>query len=733
MLTKLSAVAIAVTTGLLSYSVHFNAQAEQSTSTSLHVTPDQAAATHSNIERIEVTGRQFNHYKVGTASGAMRGNIDLMDTPQSVAIIPDFVTDEQLAKNLSEVLVNDSSVTAGSEKWNRQVFSLRGFELDSGSGYLINGHQQWSHYVQPIETLQQVEVLKGPSSMLYGQSGPGGLINMVTKKPTYDTEFELGFDTDDQGSTRFQADAGGSINDAQTLRYRTVLVKQDSQYWRNYANTMGVDETHQERDRWLGFINLEYDITDDLLLSLKYDHTQDKTGIDRGGWLDSTGELIGGRDLIWDMPWAFTDNTITNKGGDLTYHINDNMQLKTGYNHQQFNRQRLDTSPNLCGKDSNKQNVCYDDPLTQGYFISPFDRYDDWQHETAYMDFTSQFNTAGIDHQLLLGGNLLNYYYGQLKDSGPKNQHVMPGVPVVNPGLDYNRDTTKSESDYKHYGFYLQDLISFNDSWQALVGTRYDEQKKDGEGNNSYAISPKFGVIYSPTKNGSIYANYSQSFSPQGMVNNEEDINDKMDLEPEYGTQYELGAKWELYDGSLLLTGAIFDITVSNVTVQQTLVTPVNGKTYITTQEGEQRHKGAEIGAQGQVADKWFVTGSMMYLNAEYSRPASDSLNGKTPIDAPEFSANLWTRYEVTENFALNFGATYVGERYADSQNTITKDDYIKVDVGAAYTMPIMGSDVSLRMNIRNLFDKDYLSGGGTTDVTVGQGRNVNLALEAKF
>ena len=134
MLTKLSAVAIAVTTGLLSYSV----QAE--TSTSLQVTPDQAAATHKNIERIEVTGRQFNHYKVGTASGAMRGNIDLMDTPQSVAIIPDFVTDEQLAKNLSEVLVNDSSVTAGSEKWNRQVFSLRGFELDSGSSYLINAH-----------------------------------------------------------------------------------------------------------------------------------------------------------------------------------------------------------------------------------------------------------------------------------------------------------------------------------------------------------------------------------------------------------------------------------------------------------------------------------------------------------------------------------------------------------------------------------------------------------------
>lgn len=341
-----------------------------------------------NIERITVTGRTFNDYKVGVASGAMRGDIDLMDTPQSVAVIPDFVTDEQLATNLSEVLVNDSSVTSGSEKWNRQVFNIRGFELSSGSGYLINGQQQWSHYVQPIETLQQVEVLKGPSSMLYGQSGPGGLINMVTKKPTYDTLFELGFDTDEHGSTRYQLDAGGSLNEAQTIRYRTVLVKQDTQYWREYQ-----DGSNQERDRWLGYLNLEFDITDDLMLSLKYDHTQDKTGIDRGGWLNSDGELIGGRDIIWDQPWAFTDNTISNLGAELTYHLSDDWQIKAGYNDQQFNRQRLDSSPSLV-KGS-------EDPFTDGYTISPFDRYDDWQHKTGFIDFTGDFSTGDFEHKLL--------------------------------------------------------------------------------------------------------------------------------------------------------------------------------------------------------------------------------------------------------------------------------------------------------------------------------------------
>ncbi|MFQ6372510.1 TonB-dependent receptor [Shewanella sp. YIC-542] len=689
----------------------------------LTAVPAVAEQMTQDMERMEVTGNRFNDYKTGVASGAMRGDISLMETPQSVTVIPDFVTDEQLATNLSEVLVNDSSVTGGSEKWNRQVFNIRGFELSSGSGYLINGHQQWSHYVQPIETLQQVEVLKGPSSMLYGQSGPGGLINMVTKKPTHDRLLNLGFDTDDNGSTRLQLDAGGSLNEAQSIRYRTVLVKQDSQYWREYQNG-----DNQERDRWLGYLNLEFDVTDDLLLALRYDHTEDKTGIDRGGWLNDDSQLIGGREIIWDMPWAFTDNTVENLGAELTYHFNSQWQVKTGYNDQQFNRQRLDSAPALA---KNSQ-----DPFADGYTISAFDRYDDWQHKTGFVDITGQFTTAGIEHQLLLGGNMLKYYYGQLRVSGTKNQLVMPGSPVARPALDYHDDDTKSESDYKHYGFYLQDLITLNEQWKVLAGVRYDEQKKDGVGNNSYAVSPKFGVIYSPVDYGNFYVNYSKSFTPQGLVNDENDVNYKLNLDPEYGEQYELGTKWELFDGGLLLTGAVFDIKVSNVTVTQQLANvTADGKQSITTQSGEQRHRGMELGAQGRLSEQWFMTGSMMYLDAEYVRDEYDpqQLDGKTPIDAPEWSANVWTRYEMTEDLALNFGAVYVGERFANQTNTISKAGYVRFDMGAAYTMNILGADVSVRMNVKNLFDKDYLDGGSNTDVTVGEGRHLSLALESRF
>ena len=686
------------------------------------------APNDANIERINVTGRTFNDYKVGSASGAMRGDIDLMDTPQSVNVIPDFVTDEQLATNLAEVLVNDSSVTAGTTRWNRQVFSIRGFELDSGNGYLINGHQQWSHYVQPIETLQQVEVLKGPSSMLYGQSGPGGLVNMVTKKPTYDSMLDLGFDTDGYGSTRAQLDAGGSLNDAQSIRYRGVLVKQDTKYWREYSTT----NENQERDRWLGYLNLEFDISDDVLLSVKYDHTQDKAGIDAGGWLDKQGNVIGERKTVWDAPWAFTDNTVSNLGADLTWQMSNDWKVKVGYNDQQFNRQRFDSAP-----------VYAADPFTKGYSIKPFDRYDDWQHKTAYIDFTGEFELAGLEHQFLIGANYLDYFYQQQIARGA-TQTVIPGQPVVQPDLDYHQGKLSAPSEYKYYGFYLQDLMTINEQWKLLAGVRYDEQKKDGEGENSYAVSPKFGVIYSPMDNGSIYVNYSKSFTPLGAVNNEYDINNKLNLKPDYGIQYEVGTKWELFDDSLLLTAAVFDITEQNRTTtlsaaqasDPAVINP-NGQ----VQDGEVTSKGVELEAQ-LAWDELDIYASYAYIDAYVSQSNTLGEQGATLSAQPEHLASIWATWRpaALENWQFGAGARYVGETsdgtaYVEQAGVVlneplTTASYTLFDAMVGYNF----GKYQLSLQAQNITDKTVITSClARGDCFYGQRRAVSANLRYNF
>ena len=673
-------------------------------------------ANSTDLEHIEVKGSFFNDYKVDNANGAMRTSTSLLDTAQSVTVISDIIINEQLATTLGEVLSNDASLTAGSKQRNREVFNLRGFELSSSTGYLRDGHQHWSHYQQPIEILQQVEVIKGPSSILYGQSGPGGLINMVTKKPTAQTLFNASADVDQHGSTRFMLDASGALTDAEDLRARGILVKQDVDYWREYQNG-----ENRERDRFLGAFIVDYDISDNALVRVHYDRTDDEAGLDTGAWINDNANVIGDDKTIRDMSWAFTDITVENAGIDFKLFLNDNWQVKLGYNEQTFERQRFESAPRKPG------NFIEGD----SYESRPYDRFDDWQFKTAFIDFIGEFETAGVHHQLLIGANSLDYYYGQRRTSADSFNFIAGQAEPSRPTVSYKTDDTISETEYDYYGIYVQDLITFSPQWQLSLGGRYDKQTREDANNESFV--PKVGVLYHPNASATIYASYSEGFEPQGSdtLVNEDDINNGMKLDAVTSEQKEIGVKWQLFDDRLMLSGALFDISKNGTLVTETLDVPVGDLISETNQIGEQRHKGVELTAQGAATDRLFVMASTMYLDANYER--DEDLEGKRPTDAPKWSASLWTRYELNDAIAFNAGAFYEGERFADSANTITKDAYTRVDVGATYKLKVSKTDVNLRLNIENLFDEDYLAGGGTNNVTIGEGTNVRLAAQFSF
>ncbi|GAA5131289.1 TonB-dependent receptor [Thalassotalea piscium] len=665
-----------------------------------------------DIEVIHVNGTYFNDYQVENASGAMRSNVSLLETAQAVTVIPETIIDEQLATTLGEVLNNDASLSPGSKQRNREVFSARGFELSSSTGYLRDGHQHWSHYQQPIETLSRVEVIKGPSSILYGQSAPGGLINMVTKQPTSSPLLEVSADTDQNGSTRFMLDAGGEV--FADTNYRAVLVKQDVNFEREYQNG-----EKRERDRFLGSLVLEHQLNDSLVLNAYYDRTNDKAGLDTGAWLDNNGNIVSNKHTINDFSWAFTDINVENIGAKLTYFINNAWEVKLGYNEQSFKRQRFESSPK---KPSDYQQG-------ESYVSKPYDRFDNWQFKTAFIDLNGEVTLAGVEHKLLFGANGLDYYYGQLKTNGDSINYT-PGQPEpVQPNIDYITDTSLYSSEYDYYGMYFQDLITFNEQWQVALGARYDKQNKEGADNES--LLPKVGVLYHPIEGSTVYLNYSEGFEPQRSetIVNDLDKNDGMSLDAITSKQVELGGKWQVSD-RLLLNAAIFNIEKSGTLISEQLVDDPIYET-VTTQSGLQRHKGVELSAQGALTDKWFVMTSVMYLNAKFEQ--DEKYQGKTPVDAPKWSASLWSRYELTEKLALNAGIFFQGERYADNANTVSKDAYSRIDIGANYQTQVMGKKVNLRLNVENVLDEDYLAGGGVNNVTIGDGTTTRFEIKTSF
>ncbi|MFA0413924.1 TonB-dependent siderophore receptor [Vibrio renipiscarius] len=672
-------------------------------------------------ETIVVHAQSFNDYKVDSATGAMRTDTSMLDTAQSINVIPEIVLEEQLATTLGEALQNDASVSAGTQKWNREVFYLRGFELSSTNGYLRNGHSLFTHYMLPIETLESIEVIKGPSSLLYGRTAPGGLINMVSKKPTEAPQVNVGTNFDDLGSAHHHIDVSGKLNESGTLRGRTVLVKQDSVESRKYATG---DE--RERDRFLGYGVIEADLQDWGLLSFNYEKTSDRAPLDTGAWLDLNGDVIGNRDMIRDANWSFIDNDVENWGADLDIYINSQWRANLSYNSQDMKRHRYDSSPKPTGQTS----------VDGSYTLSPFDRHDTWKTQAFHADLHGEFSALDVDHQVLVGMNGQFYDYEQLVVKSGSSINVSPGENPVNPGLDYKNDDSAYKSENNYYGFYVQDLITFNDQWQALVGGRYDMYFADGTtsqnqvvkgANDSESFSPKAGIIYHPTYNGSIYANYSESFNPvDNVVNDDTSITER---KPEESSQYELGTKWELMDSRVLLTGAIFDIEKRNISIKE------NG---ITTQDGIQRHVGAEIGSQGQISDKWFVMMSGMYLNANYDK--HDQYQDKVPANVPEWSGSVWTRYSMTESTAFNIGMFYQGERWADNANTVKLDDYVRFDTGASHSINSDYVNWDFRFNIENLFDTEYVAGTGgsvsndvVTDVHYGNERRFKFSVNATF
>jgi len=669
-------------------------------------------------EHMVVEGRDYG-YQAETNSTAMRMEVSQLETAGQVAVIGEQLIEEQRASSLGEVLKNDASVSAGGTGRNRERFSLRGFEVESSSGFLRDGNQHWSHYRQPIELLERVEVVKGPSGLLYGVSAPGGLVNMVTKKPTFDTQVNVSQDLGSNDHSRTTVDVSGALNDDQTLRARTIVAKESTSSWRTYS-----DGSKPQTERLVAGLFVDYDINEDVTLSMHYDKTNDKGSVDSGALYTLDGQAVRGKEHIWDAQWSQIENDVENVGFNVNAHLTDVWSLNAGFNYQDFERVDIESYPDFDNLDSNGT-------VAHG----GNNRHDKWRFRTGHVDLVGNLELAGMTHQLLLGSNWLGYSYDR-NQKGFNTQDVAPGESVGVPS--YSGSDKVSHSSYDTWGFYAQDLMTLNEQWQLLAGLRFDRKVANGVAEEN--VAPKLGVIFHPADNGSIYASYSESFEPQGVVSSGKRTytNDGELLDAATGVSYEVGTKWELFDQALFVSGALFDITQQNVAMD--VEDANNSGNYIKSQEGEQQHRGAELTAQGSVTEKLSLSGSAMYLDAEITQ--HETYAGNRPVDVPEFAASVWSSYAATNEIDVNLGVIFQGSRCGDEANTFKKEGYTRVDMGLAYTYKYDANlDMVARLSVENLFDTDYLAGGGSTSsgnnyaegVVVGEGRNYMATLQIKY
>jgi len=625
-------------------------------------------------EEIVVTGEGQEGYRVPNASTATRTDTPIRDIPASIQVVPQQVLRDRNVRAVREATETVSGVI---ESESGTFRTIRGFEQP---GSFRNGFRDDIGYSEPaIGTIEQIEVLKGPASVLFGAIEPGGIINVVTKKPLSEPYYKLGFDVGNYEFYQPSIDLSGPLDENNNILYRLIAVYQNRGSF--------VDQINIERITIAP--SLTFKLGERTSLDLYYEYYRDN----RDPFTFVTFALSDGsflpRSFYPGYPLSFSDRTAERYGYEFKHEFSDNWQIRNNLAVIDVYNRQLDINGA----------TLEDDRFLTGF--GAFDYEYTPRNVQALVDVIGKFDTGSISHQLLIGFDF-NYleddFQGSFSFDLPPLDIRNPNYNIPRPALD-----TPFAADPRilSYGLYFQDQIALSDSWKLLIGGRYDwvSFKGDSEQNDG-AFSPRIGLVYQPSETVSLYASYSQSFRQSTGVNL-----DGTAFKPTRGTQYEIGVKADLLENKLLATLAAYRITKTNVT------TPDPIFPLFSVQTGEQRSQGIELDVTGKILPGWNVIISYAYTDAEVTEdnviPVGNRLR-----NVPYNQVSLWTTYEIQEGdlsgLGFGFGLFYVGERQADLENTFTVKDYLRSDAAVYYRR----NGFRIALNIRNLFDIDYAESG---------------------
>ncbi|MBU0947924.1 MAG: TonB-dependent siderophore receptor [Gammaproteobacteria bacterium] len=662
-------------------------------------------------------------YKPEGSRTALKIDAPLRDIPQSVNVVPQSVLRDQGADSLEDALKNVPGIGLSNGDGQRDQVTIRGFSA-IGDQY-IDGIRDDALYYRDMSNIERVEVLKGPAAVLYGRGSSGGLINSVTKKPTFTPEQEVGVSFDSEGKRRTQFDAGWADQEQKNKAFRVTGALEDS-------------DTFREN----GFLERKalapsayFQLSDDLEINLGASYLYDKRLIDFGIPALNGRPVDVDRDKRFgsaDADQDYTRSEVFSLTAGIDYRINDTFTLS---NTSRYYHYDLDRNNTLAHTDANRFVTAPDGTLLVKLKRGNVQRKEDgWFNQT---ELKQNAVLAGMNHQLLYGVE----FGRQEKDQQFFNQDDVARVPVYGDALQpvpsqANRKTGDGLNTQETTGLYIQDLIELSPHWKALLGVRYDEFdqtfRDDLKGKTElertdYTLSPRAGLVWQPDDRQSYYLSVSQSYQPSGEMFQVSAAN--VELEPEETTNYEIGAKWNLLQDQLTLTAAVFRLERTQIKTTD----PVNPAKLVLA--GEQRTDGFETTFMGQVSDNWQLYGGYAFLDAEITKSNSKTNGianeGQVPTLTPRHSANLWAVRSLTPDWRVGMGANYVGSRYTSLDNETELPGYTTFDAALFYQQEQW--DAALRLF--NVFDKEYYaSAHGSVDlITSGAPRTLELSANYRF
>lgn len=680
--------------------------------------PEPAAAPASTAKPSEATlpvvevqgSRPALFASAGINMGAL-GERQPEEVPFSVQSYNAELMNSQDARTLMDVLKNDPSIQDATQAGAYETVRIRGFFVDWTNTIRRDGMSVAPYYEIPLENIEQIDVLKGPSGFLYGINSPGGTINYVIKRPTRDRFASIKTGIRDHDGYYASADIGGPLGDGR-FGYRL-----------NVAGEKLGDFGHNG-DTSRTFIAGAFDwaITPQALLQLNFDYQNRKIAAQPaiGPYPDGTLPSPVNPRILLGQRWLQYETKTYNIGADFNYRFNDNWKV-TSRVAQSYNA-RVAAFPDIYNVARNG------DILSGDIYLNPDQNFRVLSTDTYV---TGKFMTGPIGHQLVAGFSTRNF---EAVESGFTVLDTTVGniyQPVYSPAP--GNLTFPKHNISKNYqpSVFVSDVISLTPKWDVLLGLRHIRYKNDSfpaSGNNTTqeasVNAPSFALTFKPLPSLSTYVSYAEGFEQPGPAGYDTN-NAGENLAPLKTKQYEFGVKSRVTD-NLLLTGAIFRL---EKTLQY-----VNAD-HFTVQGGVQRHQGLELTANGRIGSALSIVSGLAFLHTEADNPGDPSVAGKRIADVPNFQASTYLDYRIAAlpGLSVNGGVYYVGRRALNAQNTSWMAGYTRFDAGARYTTKLASYRTTFALTIQNLTDKRYWAAGDPSINGAWPGRPRTVWLSAQF